>query len=339
MSTDANAESPPRIQADEFSDRVLSAMIEVLQAATSPEILRAQQILLQRLALAGAVVPSRIPPPLNITEVGGYINLLQKLNEPELLAQSLASALGVAGPSPPAGLAPQTPPLAFVSRSGDRPDGPLRATFPLGYSIRSDFAPALDAALGAIHDLGGQAPILTPFRALLPAVPGATAPTDCLAVLGRSFDLAPTAALNDPDADPLALAHPGDPGGAAPFEVVARQLDATAPRAAEVVPARWTAWSCDGTSCQEEAVDNRAFFPLTPLFNEAGWFQLAPPTNPTSLVRPGTWARWVNITGLVPGVTRFGDELALVFPQVQIVASAWSDQLGAVWDGTAFVAT
>jgi hypothetical protein len=66
MSND-NTQTTQSVMPEEFSQRVVDAMIEVLRASTTPEILRAQQILLQRLALTGAVVPSRIDPPKNIT--------------------------------------------------------------------------------------------------------------------------------------------------------------------------------------------------------------------------------------------------------------------------------
>ena len=50
------------------------------------------------LALQGDVIQSRIPAPRNITEIGGYLNLLQTLGQAEMRTQTLAGALGVAGP-------------------------------------------------------------------------------------------------------------------------------------------------------------------------------------------------------------------------------------------------
>jgi hypothetical protein len=336
MPNDNNTPTAQSVTSEEFSQRVVDAMIEVLRASTTPEILRAQQILLQRLALTGAVVPSRINPPQNITEIGGYLNLLRDTNQTDLFQQVLASILGVAGSNSLTSLEPVAPPLAFVRRTNDRPEGSQRATFPLEFTIRSDFAPAFDRALTAIHDRGCQVPILTPFRSLPQATAGDPPATELIRFLGRTFDFVLTAALIDPDADPMALAHPGDPGAAEAYQVVARQLSNTAPLAAEVVLQRWTAWQCDANACQESTAD-RTFLPLTPILNDAGWFQPSPPTDPISRANPGTWARWVNITGLVAGVTRFGDELTMLFPQAEIAASSLRDQLQFVWNGTDFV--
>ena len=44
---------------------------------------------------------SRIPPPRNVSEIGGYFNLLSSLNETTMREQALAGILGVAGPAQP----------------------------------------------------------------------------------------------------------------------------------------------------------------------------------------------------------------------------------------------
>jgi len=79
----------------------MSVVAEVLRSGTDPDILEAQRILLLRLALEGDIVQSRMPAPRNITEIGGYVNLLATLQQPELSAQMLSGILGVAGPNPP----------------------------------------------------------------------------------------------------------------------------------------------------------------------------------------------------------------------------------------------
>jgi hypothetical protein len=321
--------TPETTPADVYTEKAIDALIEVLKAATSPVLMETQLILLRRLALAGDVVPSRIPAPLNITEVGGYLNYLETLQETEMRRQVLASILGVAG-DPPLGTSLTGPALFFVSRTNDRPAGNQQATYPLGFSMRNDFATAFDAILAQIHAAGCQVPLLTPLR-ILPPAPSTTPPTDLLRFLGRTLDLAPTAALIDPDADPLAVAHP-DSGSV--LEVVARQLDASAPDAGDVTSASWVAIQCDNTACTESS-DDRLYLPLTPIFNAAGWYQPAP-TTPTSLTSPGTWARWTNITGLIPGVTRFGDELSLLYAPAEIAASALRDLSLWTWDGEVF---
>jgi hypothetical protein len=315
--------------------RVLDALVEVLKSSTTPDALQAQQLLLRRLALEGDVVPSRIPAPKNITEIGGYINLLQALNMPELRAQMLAAILGVAGPAPAPGLTPQGLPLFDVLRANDRPAGAQQATFQTQFSIRNDFASAFDQALKTIHEAGCVLPLFSPLPGLPPAAPTPPAPTDLLRFLGRTLDLAPSAALIDPDADALAVARPQG-SGPADLEVVARQVDAAAPQAGSVTAQPWIAWQCDANQCTETTA-NRTYLRLTPILNSAGWYQ-PKPTPPSKLSAPGTWARWTNITGLIAGITTYGDELRLRHTSSEIAASSLRDLLDWVWNGTAFVA-
>lgn len=321
------------VPASGYSQQVIDALLEVLKGATSPDMMQAQVMLMRRLALTGDVIPSRVPAPRNITEVGGYINLLATLEQPELRAQVLAAILGVAGPNPPTGWFPTAPTLFFVARANDRPPGPQQATVPVEFTIRSDFASAFDAALKAIHERGCALPVLSPVRGL-PRVNGSAAPpSDLLLYLGRTLDFVPSSALNDPDADALALAQVD---GAGSLEVVARQLDSNAPQAAAVAAASWTAWQCDIAACQQTTA-SRTYLPLTPILNNAGWYQPVP-SSPQTLSQPGTWARWTNITGLVAGVTRYSDELQLLYSQAEIVATSLRECLHWVWNGTDFVA-
>ncbi len=210
-----------------LATQVASALSELLKSSTSPEILQAQHLLLQRLALQGDVFSSRIPQPRNITEVGGYINLLGKLNETEMRTQALAAALGVAGPNPMPGLIPTSGVLFDVQRSNDRPAGDAQASIPVQFRIRNDFAPALDAALDTIHQAGCTLPIFSGPPSLPPLGAG-TANLDMLKALGRTLDLMPTTALVDPDADALAVARVD---GTAHLEAVARLIDPAAPNA------------------------------------------------------------------------------------------------------------
>src|SRR5215208_886986 len=206
-------------------DRALDALTKILESAISPDMLDAQRIILRRLALAGDLFPSRVPAPLNITQVGGYLNLLAK--EPVLRAQVLASTLGVAGPNPPLGWEPVLPGLFFATRANDRPAGASQAAIPVTFTVRNDFAAPLDAALKTLHDSGGVLPLLTPVRAL-PAASGNTPPGDVLPFLGRTLQIVPAAALNDPAVDPIAV---GRLGAAVVSQVVSRQVDAAAPNA------------------------------------------------------------------------------------------------------------
>jgi len=315
-----------------LATQIAGALSELLKSSTSPEILQAQQLLLQRLALQGDVFSSRIPPPLNITEVGGYINLLGKLNQTETRTQALAAALGVAGPNPMPGLLPTSGVLFDVQRTNDRPAGPSQASIPVQFRIRNDFAAAFDSALEAIHQAGCQLPILA-GAASLPVFGGSATNIDMLQHLGRTLMLMPTAALIDPDADALALARVD---GTTTLEVIARLVDPAAPNAASVATQSWIAWECDATTCSE-STDDREYLSLTPLLNAAGWYQ-PPITDPQSLSLSGNWARWTNTTGLIAGTSRYGDELAERFTAAQIAASSLRDRLDWRWDGDDFVA-
>lgn len=73
-----------------IAGKLVDALAEILRSSTSPDTLQAQQILMRRLALEGDVVPSRVPAPRNITEIGGYFNLLETLNETTMRSQALA---------------------------------------------------------------------------------------------------------------------------------------------------------------------------------------------------------------------------------------------------------
>ncbi len=316
-----------------LASKVLDALADILRTSTSPEALQAQNLLLKRMALEGDVFPSRVPPPKNITEVGGYLNLLERLNETEMRTQALAAILGVAGPNPIPGFVPAGAVLYDVLRANDRPAGAAQPTIPVQFRVRNDFAPALDAALKTIHDAGCLLPILSPAAGLPPAQSGVTPPADLLPFLGRTLDLMPTAALADPDADALAVARLD---GTTTLLVAARQIDATAPNAGSVPLQKWVAWKCDANACAESTAD-RKYLPLAPILNAAGWYQ-APIVAPARLASPGNWSRWTNVTGLIAGASRFGDELNQRFARAEIAASVLRDALDRVWDGAVFKA-
>src|SRR5215210_1980705 len=145
-------------------DRALDALTRILDASISPDMLEAQQIILRRLALSGDLFPSRIPAPRNITEVGGYINLID--NDLVLSAQVLASALGVAGPNPSPGFEADLPPLYFETVANDRPEGTAQAATPVSVAVRSDFAVAFKGAQAALHAVGATLPVLSASRPL-----------------------------------------------------------------------------------------------------------------------------------------------------------------------------
>lgn len=314
-------------------DRAIDALTKILEAAISPEMTSAQQIILRRLATAGDLFPSRIPAPRNISEVGGYLNLIA--NDPILNAQVLASALGVAGPNPTPGFDPTLPPLYFVTRTNDRPPGSSQPATPVQFRVRQDFAGPLGTALAKLHAKGAVLPILATDAPLPPVALGVEPPTDLLPYLGRTLALVPSAALVAPASDPLAL---GQLGGAGPHSVVARQLDAAAPDAASVASAAWLLWTCDATTCTQATVNDK-FVEIAPILGDAGWVATADgATAPVSATDSGGWHTWRNVTGLVAGRSRFGDELRLLYSAGQIAASSVRERQDWLWNGTAFAA-
>jgi hypothetical protein len=311
-------------------DRAIDALTRILESAVAPDILQAQQLILQRLATTGDLFPSRIPPPRNITEVGGYLNLVT--DDLVLSGQVLASALGVAGPHPVAGFTPSLPFLYLRSIPNDRPPGPAQASTPVSVQVRSDVADAFVTAVAALHRLGCQLPVLSTVRPLPPVAHGLPAPDDLLPFIGRVLELVPGAALIAPEDDPLAV---GQDDGSGPQLVVARQLDDAAPDAGSVTEGPWSLWACDASSCTQTDVTG-AYVPLAPVLNGAGWYQLDALTAPTSLAEPGGWHRWTNTTGLVAGVSTVGDELRLLYGPGELSASSLRERLDWVWDGSAF---
>ena len=70
-------------------------LTQILANEADPELVRIRRLMLERVALESDVKPSRIPAPLNITEIGGYINLLTKYELKGLRQQTIASILGL----------------------------------------------------------------------------------------------------------------------------------------------------------------------------------------------------------------------------------------------------
>lgn len=311
--------------------QALQALLGLLTSATSPDIVQAQAILLRRLALEGDVVPSAVPAPANITQVGGYLNLLGDLGLTDMRTQALAGALGVASPvsaTTGTGWAGAGPVLGWATLPDDRPAGPALGVIPATFQVRSDFAAPLKLAFQALHDQGCALPVLAPPQ-MLPATP-APVPADLLPLLGRAFDIVPGTALANPDTDPIAVAQL--PGGS--WQVVARQLSTGV---IGVSPKPWTALTCTSTACTAVAppAAGRAYVPLAPVLASAGYVPAAAGYEPATSTDFG-WARWHNLTGLVPGVTTLGSELALLWAPEAIAASALASQTASVWNGSSF---
>jgi hypothetical protein len=199
----------------------------------------------------------------------------------------------------------------------------------LSLQVRADFAPTLQAAIQALHDQGCALPLLSPLQ-VLPAATAA-APTDLLPLIGRTIWLAPGQALVDPDTDALAVAQLA----AGPWQVVSRAASAGP---IPVAPQAWSAQVCSSSACtvSPPPAAGRAYVPLSPVLASAGFVQTTPGAAPANAL-DYVWSRFDNLTGLVPNVTTFGAELALLWPQAVIAASSVVNLLGLTWNGTAFV--
>ena len=321
--SDPSGTVPPSLEA-----QAMQALMNVLTSSTSPAVQQAQAIMLQRLALEGDIAGSRVPAPLNITQVGGYLNLLTKLGLTDMRTQLIAGALGVAGPTSTVGLLQPQAAIGWVTLPNDRPAGPAQGTIPLTFQMRADFAPALQLALQGLHDQGCALPLVAPLQ-VLPAT-AAMVPSDLLPLLGRAFNLVPGTALRDPDNDPLAIAQVN----AGPWQIVAR-CASTGPIG--VTPQQWTALACNAASCTPvpPSAGGRQYVPLAPVLASAGFMPAVAGYQPTSVTDIG-WARFVNLTGLVVGVTTLGSELQLLYAPAAVATSALAGQLGRVWNGTTF---
>ena len=86
------------------SNDIMAALANMLNSEASKEVQEAKLKLLQRVASETEVKPSRIPAPVNITEMGGYFNLIEQVDtknqslkerKNEMQLSLIASALGL----------------------------------------------------------------------------------------------------------------------------------------------------------------------------------------------------------------------------------------------------
>ena len=315
-----------------LTSTIVGSLVNVLTNSTSPAAQDAQNILMRRLALDGDVIGSRVPPPRNITEIGGYMNMLADLKEDAMREQVLAGILGVAGPSQAQGFISTTTPLSMVAIANDRPAGAAQPSIPTNVWVRSDFVASVQAAVKALHAQGATLPLTgPPVLSLPPGGPGATMPANVLLYLGRTLSLAPQAALAVPATDPLALIRAS--GTTDPFAAAANAIN---PATNPVAPADYDALQCTATAANIVPLAAAHFVPLAPVLGAAGFYQASPPPQPASNLDT-SWAGFSNVTGLVVGHTLLGDELTLLHPPSEIAASVFASLLNTVWNGVTFV--
>jgi hypothetical protein len=309
-------------------DPIEDALAAVIRSASSPAVQEAQALLLRRLALEGGVIPSRIPPPRNITEVGGYLNLLAAADMGELRRSALAAALGLASPASVTwDEAPPTPGWANLPNdlTGAPPGAalavPLRAD--LAAAWRAGVAPAL-AALGARLRLWSKMP-------RLPDAGEDPASADLLALLGRVVWIDPTSALEAPETDDVLLGR-ADTDAEGTLRVVLRASGPSAPP-----PAAFTAlvWDEVANTLVSRPIGSVAVADIGPLVGLAG-FRAAKPVVPPQSRFDLRWARLESHAGLLPGISRLGDELRTLWTPREIARSALATRTGELWTGTGF---
>lgn len=305
--------------------------MNLLNSSTSPDSLEAQNILLRRLALEGDVVGSRVPPPRNITEIGGYLNMLGTLKEGAMREQALAGILGVAGPTPAQGWIDGTMPLSMVSLVNDRPAGPAQPSIPVNFLVRSDFVSAVQGALKTLHATGATLPFTgPPVITLPPGSAGASLPSNTLYYLGRTLTVAPQAALVAPATDPIALIRAS--GTSDPFAVAANVLN---PGTTPVTPGDYDALQCTPTTATTVSLTAASFVPVAPILAQAGFYPASPLPQPAKSTDTA-WATFTNITGLTAGLTLLGDELGMLYSPSTIAASVFASMLNLMWNGATF---
>jgi hypothetical protein len=314
---------------------LVQTLIGLVQNASSPDAIEAQNIILRRMALEGDVVGSRIPPPRNISEIGGYLNLLTTLKENTMREQTLAGILGVAGPTQALGWISNVQPLSMVAVPNDRPAVAAQPSFPLSVLVRSDFVAALQSALKVLHSYGATLPMVSPPAIQLPpGGTGARIPGNMMTMmyLGRSIMIAPSAGLINPASDPILLIPPS--GSMTDYALASQVLN---PGTYTVPPMDFQAVECTPTLQQIVQVNQVSVVPIAPILAAAGFYSASPfPAPPNS--NSTMWAMLTNVTGLVAAQTTLGQELSLVYRQDQIAASAFAAMLTWTWNGTTFAA-
>lgn len=312
-------------------DPVEQALAALIQGAASPAVQEAQVLLLRRLALEGSVLPSRIPAPANITEFGGYLNLLAGADMATMRTSALASALGLA--SPAAVIWDDTPPpLGLSSVGNDRRAIAQGAGLALAVPMRTDIAAAWrNAVVPRLSELGATLPLWAPPVRLPASDPSGTS-VDPLLVLGRVVWIAPEAALGDPDTDRILLGRKDtEPADALTPMLRVGAGSGVAPEAFNAL-----AWDDTANTAVQRAIGLVATVSVASVVALAGFetqAQPAPPLTRNDL----SWARLTNRAGLLSGVSTLGDELLLVWSPREIARSAFSARVREVWNGSAFV--
>jgi hypothetical protein len=167
---------------------------------------------------------------------------------------------------------------------------------------------------------------------------GAPVPSapNILFYIGRAIAIAPSAALNLPGVDPVALVSVN---GTGPFQLASNVLNtatAAVPTASQASGDLF-AIACTSTAQTVIQMPVSPYILVAPTLANAGYYPAFPlpiPANNTAT----SWAWLTNTTGLIAGHTELGDELSLLYRQDQIANSVFASMLTWTWNGTQFAA-
>ena len=302
--TNTSTANAQKTSVDEFS----KVLLEILKQEVSPEATEARNMILRRIATESPVMPSRIPAPSNITEIGGYINLLERMGHGAMAKGMLSSILGQPAPISDAIAAPRAPMEFFSTHDSDRPKCSGVASLPLSFSMRGVFVRPFLSVLESLHAMGAYLPIMAP-PILLPDIGQYIDRSEAMAIIGRRIEVAPQSAMVDPETDPIVVTRSGlfARGGETEIEVSALTR-----------------------SSEGEKTISANLIGIEPLLARAGWY-------PARVSDPQDLLGLTNITGLVPGRSAYGDELSRLYTASQIASSGIRDLASWIWDGMEFI--
>ena len=321
---------------DEFNQ----VLLEILRQEVSPEAVSAKNLMLRRLATENPVGISRIPAPMNITEIGGYLNLLEKLGHTDLQYGMLSSALGLPQKIPELEFYDRVPVTFFSEFISDRPECSGVKSLPLTFFMRNDLSTVFSLSMQTLHKEGGSLPLLSPQPAL-PAVGSVPSEKEMMVIIGRCMEIAPSAIAkstkgnqNIDTSEKAASGTKKDTASDAKTEETASDVKTTISTAGNADPVIVTR---DGIFVRggNNVITVTAYFNETkaeitgnlihadPLLARAGWYY------ENDVLK--------NITGLVKGRTTYGDELSRIYTGAQISASGVRELATAVWNGNTFV--
>jgi len=313
---------------DEYISKAVEALIDVLKTSNDPEIIKTQQMLLRRLATSGDLTMSRNPAPKNITDVGGYLNLLD--TDPAMKKTFISSLLGIPTPLDELEWTLDEPSIPYVSIDNNRPAGAAQASLPLTLKMRFDFSDHFIKARKKLNQLNCQLPLVAD-QPQLPSSVLITDQLDMLQLMGRKLDIMPGTLLVNPEEDPIAIAKLESDNGTY-YQLVLREQGETQ----NVEEKSWVTLKLENGVIKEQAPSNRRYKPIETIMAEAGWYIKDKTQIPTSLTDLGGFDSFINTTGLIKDKTKVVHELDLLYTGHAITTSKLVDQLNSIWNGEKF---